>query len=202
MRLPELDINDPNQACLMAGGDCIGEVVGKAARNLQKEAGRYKLAIPVLVNNAAGTTGLHPHFIWWALFRPKQWPPMSKSDKDLLRLAQQVYEAAGAKRPDSLSPFSGNPGWTIPEDEGQIRKAFKMMLSGIQNDIEKPLLRSWAKIVSSSVKEIQKQCEILFGIPCTKDEAEGLFYGDLTRMSLYHRIPGPYPNLIPALLDL
>ena len=37
---------------------------------------------------------------------------MSTKDKDMLRLAQQVYEASGAWRPSSLSPMTGTPSMT------------------------------------------------------------------------------------------
>jgi hypothetical protein len=197
-----LDENDPNQACLMAGGDCINEVTRKALLDLQDAPTMFRSAIPAIINNVAKNNELHPHFLWWALFRRKQWPPMSSSDKKMLVLAQQVFEASGAWRPKSLNPFVGNPGWTIPEDMATIDKAFDQLVKVIRQDIEKPLLRKWSKIASKAVKEIQSKCDAVFGVPCSPKEAVELLYGDITRMVLYHRVPGAHPNLVTALLNL
>lgn len=200
--LPALDPNDPSQACLMAGGDCINKVAGEAAKAIQKEASKYNMIVQSIINDAAKATGLHPHFLWFAFFRPKQWPPMSSAEKARLRLGQQVYEAGGGQRPSSLSPFSGNPGWDIPESDADIRKAFKLMLKGVKDRIHRPLIRAWAGIVKKSVRDIQEKCEEIFGQTCDFGEAEDLLYGDLGRMVAYKRIPGAHPNLIPLLLGL
>ena len=198
----ELDPNDPNQSCLMAGGDCIVEISGEAAEAIQKKAKGYGNRIGVAVDQAAKATGIHPHFMWWALFRPKQWPPMRKDQKNRLHLAQQVYEASGAKRPSSLSPFTGNPGWTMPESDSDIRKSFEVLTNAIMNEIQKPLIRDWVGIQNAAVKDIEEKCEEVFGEPCSRNQATDLLYGDLTRMAVYNRMPGRYPNLVPALLNL
>jgi hypothetical protein len=197
-----LDENDPNQACLMAGGDCINKITRDALLELQEAPKMFRSAIPAIINNVSKNHDLHPHFLWWAMFRRKQWPPMSSSDKKMLRLAQQVFEASGAWRPQSLSPISGNPGWTIPEDMNAVDKAFADLVKVIRQDLRKPLLRKWAKISAQAIKEVQKKCDEVFGIPCSPKEASELLYGDITRMVLYNRVPGPHPNLVTALLDL
>ncbi len=197
-----LDPNDPNEACLMAGGDCINKVAQEALLKLQEVPKRFRSAIPAIVNNMAKNYDLHPHFVWFALFRPKQWPPMSTKDKDMLRLAQQVYEASGAWRPSSLSPMTGNPGWTIPEDLSTVDAMFRDMVKVIRNDIHKPLMREWVKISLAAVREVQAECEKVFGVACSPAEASDLLYGDISRMVLRQRVPGKHPNLIPAVLNL
>ena len=200
--LPALDPNDPNQACLMAGGDCINKIARKALLDLQEAPKMFRSAIPAIVNNMAKNHDLHPHFVWWVLFRPKQWPPMSKKDKDMLRLAQQVFEASGAWRPKSLSPLTGNPGWSIPENMSSVDAMFRDMVKVIRNDIHKPLLRRWARIASGAIKDIQAKCREIFGQSCSADEAEDLLYGDISRLILFNRVGGPHPNLPALVLDL
>ena len=197
-----LDPNDPNQACLMAGGDCINEIVQRAVLDLEAATKGFRSAIPAIVDQMAKMHDLHPHFVWFALFRPKQWPPMSAQDKKMLMLSQQVFEASGAWRPSSLNPFTGNPGWSIPEDLRQVDQMFKSLVKAIRKLVYKPLLRKWVQISKGAVRDIQGKCEESFGVPVSAEDAADLLYGDLTRMVLHNRVPGKHPNLIPALLDL
>ncbi len=196
-----LDPNDPNQACLMAGGDCINKIAQDAVLELEAAVKSFRSAIPSLVDEMATKHNLHPHFVWWALFRPKQWPSMSSKDKDMLWLAQQVFEASGAWRPSSLSPFSGNPGWTVPADLKTVDAMFRDMVKTIRTYIGTPLLRRWAKISVDAIRKIQRKCDEVFGVPCSESEASDLLYGDLSRMVIYKRVPGKFPNLISSLLD-
>ena len=197
-----LDPNDPNQACLMAGGDCINQVVQDAVLGFEGELKGFKSTIPSIVDRISKAHDLHPHFVWWVLFRPKQWPPMSSKDRNLLMVAQQVFEASGAWRPGSLNPFTGNPGWTIPSDLKQVDGMFKDLLKVLRTELMRPLLRKWVKTVQKAVRKIQGKCEEVFNVPCTREEAADLFYGDLNRMVLYNRMPGRHPNLIHTMLDL
>ena len=160
-----LDPNDPNQACLMAGGDCINKIAPDAVLELEAAVKSFRSAIPSLVDEMATKHNLHPHFVWWALFRPKQWPSMSSKDKDMLWLAQQVFEASGAWRPSSLSPFSGNPGWTVPADLKTVDAMFRDMVKTIRTYIGTPLLRRWATLSVDAIRKIQSNAEEDFGFP-------------------------------------
>lgn len=198
-----LDENDPNQACLMAGGDCINEITQDALVALQKEAKRYSRTVAGIVDTAAKKHNLHPHLVWYVLFKPSQWPSsLSKKDKSMLRLSQQVFEASGSSRPSSMSPFTGNPGFELPENLTKVDAMFEDLVGLIRTEIRKPLLSKWVRISLKSIKEIQAKCDEAFGVPCTPREASDLLYGDISRMVLYGRVPGRHPNLIPALLPL
>lgn len=198
-----LDENDPNQACLMAGGDCINEITQDVLVAIQKEAKKYSRTVASIVNAAAQKHNLHPHLVWYVLFKPSQWPSsLSKSDKSMLRLSQQVFEASGASRPSSLSPFTGNPGFELPENLKQVDDMFEDLVKLIRTEIRKPLLSKWVRLSLRATKDIQAKCDEVFGVPCSPKEASDLLYGDISRMVLYRRVPGRHPNLIPALLPL
>jgi len=198
-----LDENDPNQACLMAGGDCINEITQDALVGIQKEAKKFSRSVASVVDAAANKHNLHPHLVWYVLFKPSQWPSsLSKKDKGMLRLSQQVFEASGSSRPSSLSPFTGNPGFELPENLKKVDDMLDDLVKLIRTEIRKPLLAKWVRISIGAIKEIQAQCDEVFGVPCSPREASDLLYGDISRMVLYGRVPGRHPNLIPALLPL
>jgi hypothetical protein len=204
MNIPPLNMDDPNQACLAVGGDCIVQEAKAAAKALEAKAKGHKHTVIKIIDRAAKKTGIHPHFLWWALFRgPRQWPPLGAEDKRYLMLLREVYEASGAIRPKTLDSIrGGNPSWDIPDDENQIRAAFKIMVKEAQTEVYRPLLKVWAAIVKKAVPLIQRKCREVFQMECDADEAESMLYGDLQRLWVLRRLPVDRPQLIQYLLDL
>jgi hypothetical protein len=96
----------------------------------------------------------------------------------------------------------GNPGWSVPDDEKQIRKAFKIMVKATSEEVRKPLLRTWAGIVKKTTAKIQRKCEEVFEMECDAREAESILYGDIQRLLVFRRLPMDRPELLRYLLDL
>ena len=179
------DLNNPYSDYALACakyGDCIFDEVQKGALRLEKEWENATRTWPRLIDKAAkkGFLGLGKGagatWLNFVLFQPHQrWPAgLSPEHVKILRLTKAFENFHPSGRKDGSFPKED------PSDEETLEMMQKLALL-VKKGILRSMWRSYESVSESSAAAIMPLCGAQFGEACSKEEAKGIFRGDLLR---------------------